>query len=878
MDDKTASQPRYNTAPNPDLMEHQAQPRVSFTGVTARVLPLKASLNTLQDFCDNYLNFPDDRRDMKASQRDYFKPAVPYVYFQMINYGKMATESENLGWIAQNEILFSIPLEWYRVDAKNNLVFHDWALICPFIFVDNDMSLTTGREAYGWSKVRGWLEWVPTSWTRDPRSPRRLLSMQTEVYPELYVGAEAEARTLLEVTQQQPPSISPSLLTQRDPFNPLWGIPDAVRGSIKLYGDLFETFMNLPILGASRRDADSLSRMSGRALQNLRAIVPWFGASASKAPCASPDGQHIAGAESHKLYFNQVTLKQFRDAAEPEYACYQALVNSKITVDHYYDVGLLGGPNLVVGDLSGGFRLKVHEYDEYPIVKALGLEVEEKQRDEHETPLSLLKPTMPFWLSCDLRYDTGDTLAWRGKHSPTWNTRLDTSRISSGESPPMNPFNNTRGAATQEVAGPFIYPDATVRVFPLLADSDTLLRFCDDYLNRLEEGDATGIENSSFEPWGEYVYMIVTSYGDEYGGKSYAERGSIGRLAHREISFCLPVKWMETDGQCTTLKSLAVLTPYMFSDSSRHVISEREINGRDMVHSRISSNDDAWLQESGPVRPRTLATLQTLLLPQLNEGQPAAMRELIEITEKDVESYNEDVPWAVIRAKWEPELLRDLKRKLMQRSAGEEDWEAMLQMFRDVCGGQEAINFLALKQYRGTENVDRACYEALVLLQRNIQSITDMREIHRSLHVRIHQYPTMPIVKTLGLKVKAVDSSGKSVVQHLEPIRPFFMRVSMRDELGTNLFSRINSMKWQTDASGGMQRETIGLTDKQRRLVASISEPKALIEWLLSEKFAARDPAYYEYDPQEPLFMRSNFGMSQNSAILDANSKPQSED
>ena len=62
------------------------------------------------------------------------------------------------------------------------------------------------------------------------------------------------------------------------------------------------------------------------------------------------------------------------------------------------DVGLLGGPNLLVGDLSGGFRLKIHDYDEYPIVKALGLEVEEKRSDEHETSLSLLKPTMPFWL------------------------------------------------------------------------------------------------------------------------------------------------------------------------------------------------------------------------------------------------------------------------------------------------------------------------------------------------------------------------------------------------------------------------------------------------------------------------------------------------
>ena len=110
-------QPDYNNATSPDMLAMQSEPRVSFTGVTTRCFPLKASMNTLQDFCDNYLNFPDDGREMKKSQRNYFRPAMPYVYFQMINYGKMATESENLGWIAQNEVLFCVPLEWYKVDG-----------------------------------------------------------------------------------------------------------------------------------------------------------------------------------------------------------------------------------------------------------------------------------------------------------------------------------------------------------------------------------------------------------------------------------------------------------------------------------------------------------------------------------------------------------------------------------------------------------------------------------------------------------------------------------------------------------------------------------------------------------------------------------------
>ena len=56
----------------------------------------------------------------------------------------------NYGWLAQREILFNIPLEWYVVkDGK--WVFKDWASFSPFIYVDDDMSMTVGRMVYGLS-------------------------------------------------------------------------------------------------------------------------------------------------------------------------------------------------------------------------------------------------------------------------------------------------------------------------------------------------------------------------------------------------------------------------------------------------------------------------------------------------------------------------------------------------------------------------------------------------------------------------------------------------------------------------------------------------------------------------------------------------------
>lgn len=916
--------PRYAVPGMPDMLAGKA-PRVSFTGVTARVFPLKASMNRLQAFCDNYLNFLDDGERMKKSQSDFFRPAAPYVYFQVINYGKMATESQNLGWIAQNEILFCLPLEWYKVDQNGELVFHDWAMICPFIFVDNDMSLTTGRETYGWTKVRGWLEGVPSTWAKDPRRPRRLLNMRTEMFAGLYSGGSLEPKTLIEVTAEQPPIVSPTMLARRDTFNPIWGIPDAVRSSIELSGNLFEAFTNLPILGYKRRDLSSLSRMSARALRNLLGVVPWLPQNAGAA----------SGAASPNLYFNQVTLKQFRDAAEPQYACYQALVNSRVTVDHYYDVGALGGPNLAVGDLSGGYRVKVHEYTEQPIVQTLGLDIDESVSGDDGAPTAILKPTMPFWLSCDLSYDTGDTVSWRGKTSSAWHNSLAQSQPEqeggdagpgateddaigrSSIQTPKNRFNTTGGAANQEISGPFHYPNSTLRVFPLMADDAKLEKFCDDYLNKIDNVDEIdGIDGNFFEPWGSYVYMIVTTYGQEEkeGDKMWSEQNNIGGLAECDVSFCVPVKWLvKREGQSPVLRSTALLTPYMFASSSRHAISEREINGRQMLHSVIKSGDDSWLRESGPVRPRSLVTVKTLLMPALNVGQAAEMLDVIEISEKQPEEYNEDIEWSNIKAKWKPCLDQDYARKLKQRDenqGGGGRWAQMLQLFKNVSKNQAGLNFLALKQYRDTTWANRACYQSLVLLRKKITAIFNIQEMHKSKHVLIHKYPTLPIVETLGLKVKATDSEESSVVEWLEPIRPFFMHVSLKDELGVKVCGRVNSKDWDSDDDDSEdldwsarseipirvrvdlkqeekerlkrqeEKERLKRQEKQDETVSlleNITEPKAIIECLLSETYGASDHSYHKYSSECPIY-RTNQDFGDVDKEVEAINEPATKD
>jgi len=826
----------FNTAINPELMKMQGmQDRISFTGVTFRNFTLRASINRLQTFCDNYLNFADDPGGVSSGH--FFKAAAPMVTLSILNYGKMSTETENLGWIAQHEVLFSVPVEWYKVDKAGQLVFHDWAFVCPFIFVDNDQSLGVGREVYGWTKVRGWLQPSTTTWTTDPRKPRRLLSMGTSLFPDLYAGERQQDRTLIEVIQDAPMSLFRSPYTADDPYNPWWSGARNLRRSMSAMSGAFQFISGLPLFGnAGSRYLGAGSRMYGRLMQNMMAGMPWLKSGFDTRGAA----RSRAGENPANAYMNNLTLKQFRDAEEPDLACFQALVNSKISIERLIDGGLLGGSNLMLGDPTGGYRIHVHEYAEQPIVDTLGLEVSDRERDEFGTPVAVLSPMMPSWMACDLRYDMGRNLCWRSKDSEWHGDACVTPPARSAGR--QNRYNTTRGAAIQDSVGPLHYPDTTLRIIPLLADKVRLQYFCDEVISDLKktepgagefeelihrfenemeaankkksksgesladrqrqlDDDVKAIHDrlsgelstdesvqlsgkhslpryiglNHFEPIGSNVYMVITTFGSQYG-KMYSEKNNLGLTAKLETAFFMPVTWYFWDESADKVRRrLAILTPYIFCDSMRHALSESEVNGRPAKHCQIESDDDWWLRESDPGSTKKVrATLRTLLMPALNVGQPAEMRKFIEIVGIGEEP---DAPTSDAEAR------------------GEEEAKKLYELFgrSGAC-----IDFITLKQYRAANSIRSHCYQSLVQIRSRIEDVLVPRsDILENIQVNIHAYPTMPIVKQLGIKVNKVDSSGSSIVEQIKPVKPSSIRVSMRQELGVNLYTRLQDGNWQ---------------------------------------------------------------------------------
>ncbi len=225
-----------------------ATPPFVFRDVTARVFPVKANIARLQGFCNEYLNMDIPPRIA------HFRPGVPYVYVTVLNYGKMSVESiraQNLGWVSQHEVIFLVPLTRWR-EVRGLLVFQDWAFVSPFIFVDDALSQTTGREVYGWPKVAAELEADIPLWTERPRAPTRLFTLRTDLIPKLYAGERAAPRVLVEIERDPAPTFTEFPPDPNNPWGPFSSLPSAARASLGLMGDAADILAGLRLRGYRR--------------------------------------------------------------------------------------------------------------------------------------------------------------------------------------------------------------------------------------------------------------------------------------------------------------------------------------------------------------------------------------------------------------------------------------------------------------------------------------------------------------------------------------------------------------------------------------------------------------------------------------------------
>lgn len=697
--------PRYNTTLG--LTETLVvTPPFSFHGVTARVFPLRARMNSLRNFCDRYLNI--------ATEVCELRPYLPYVFLVVLDYGRMAIEEFNTGWISQNEIFFGVPLAMWRRNRQGRWFFDKWVVNTPFIVVDDARSLSGGRESYGWPKVLGTLQTSPERWLIDPRNPTRFLRVDIQ-------GADSKESSvrLLDIEQKsgQNASLIPPDLGMLDPFG--W-ISRLARTSMAIGYDLAQLALAAPLLGFAPQSWTG-ERRGGRRTALLESLKKLPGFLSQPAVDA-------------------VTLKQFRDTEDPAQICYQALVESRLGVTRYNRGGFLGTYNILQGDITGGFRIRLHDHPAFPVVESFGLEVAEEQT--FRTPmvrrqgLSYLEPFFPFWLSVDLKYGKGHTICWRTRRKG-WQVK---DRQVAKKSPKKAYYNTIAGAAEQVWQGPYHLPFASFDVYPLEADSVQLGRVLQQYLKT---------ESFTFEVDGTHVFMVASA------NQFFSKPRSAAWLKSRQIAFYVPIRLRSRDGR--ELRSPVLATPFVFVDNPVLATTLREVQGVPAIHSTIEA-PSRFLRRQGP-----MLTLQTDVFAALGAGLPSQRRTLLEAVTAPLSTQPPPPEDRIFPA--------------------------------------NTLGRLMLKQFRDTEKPDHACYQSLILepwfLSGRVRGLTPLKE---SMKIHVYRYPSLPLVDLLGLKAKRLQMPSEpdgAIADILEADQPYRIEISLEIGLGTELAYTAGSLLWQ---------------------------------------------------------------------------------
>lgn len=715
---------------------------LQFKDVVAQIFPLAAELSTMQQFLDDYLNCPRDGEDPPV----YFKPAAPFVLLEVCNYNSMASNAENVGWFSQHEIAFGMPLEWYARDG-DNLQFLKYALIYPYIFVDNPLSLSGGRQIYGWSKAP--IEVEPLASVFEPATIRTLLSIKLLTpgnTPDAPDGWEYLLRLRQSRYLQAAASALPDILT---------ALPRAITASVNAAFDLVQFAGGAPISYASsqiRTLQSMLPRFYGNVGQYLPPGFCAGGTDASSGVTGSP--------------VSLITLKQVRELEDPNQtyrslACYQGIVESKMQIDRLTDGGAFLDP--VNPDPAGGVYIDL--FGEKPDLLKLGIVSQAVTTDDWKQ-VRRLTPLLPFWLKMDLSCGVADYQAWRTSWT-SW---------TSNNSPQLRPkeyqisYVALGSGAMQEIPPPKVFPSVTLRVLPLQAEGTALDTLINSYLaNKFYEFKRVGNLGGHA-----VVCLILSNFAKmmtavpQDGYKDF------------ELTFAIPVHWTRIG---TRQSGIGLIPAYTFVATYWNAITTFEVYGRLTLKSTfVSPPFTAILPPRAGAQGNLGLTLMTELFPELNKTQPL-----------------QDLPLLEIHSIYP---IGDTHLAALRDPA-----EVAIENFLNQVGLPEFHNTqkfysIALKQVRDANDTAKADFQSGVWLERTFTQ-TDSWYYSPELQVRIYDYPNLQLVDKLGLIVDSKLEGAKPAkrICVLSAKSPFYLDGTMQCGAPMNAWWQVGKPNWQVNAS-----------------------------------------------------------------------------
>jgi hypothetical protein len=751
----------------------------AYDDVLTQVYPLKANLSVLQTFCDKYLNFesaPDRARKRKQAADDgprvSFEPAAPWVLMQVCNYPKIEIKTDNIGWLSQHELAFGLPVKCYKHKGAKR-VFTHLAMVFPFIFVDCPLSMSGGREVYGWAKAGITLERIPPYF--DPTAPRCLVSISRKRYSPptendrtstaglLQPNAEdpGQDETLLQIFQQRP------FLSGRAGFSNLAAsVPKVAQAYMTAVSGLLDAtgrFLSgsdpsgIPFI-------DKDTRSLGSVLQSLYGYMNDFVPSYFRTLL----GQECSPDDVEPAAIRIVTLKQFRDAKDTTQACYQALVVSKMVVDKVIDAGLLFDP--LSGDPSGGVQLKLLITDEEEIVSELGIETSGITSIGNQPAHSIL-PVVPFWARMNLSYGKVEAEHWRTRYS-MW---AESPSPGQKETPVPNPPANVEyvlygSGASQEIQGPVSYDKAVVRFLPIPAQTKVLQKLIDHYLNDFDNGHTFGLPSNDGMS---LVHVVVVTFDDmkaKIGGVEVEEYGD------RILALVVPADWTsKRNGRVRKV----FLPLYSFVGTDWDYLTDHEVYGRLTFRSTLESSQDPWMKfpVDANIIPHEVLSVRTTVFPNetSNEAKEVPLIKIFTAPED---------------ARGDPLAQRFMKGARDCQSDAYIEYLGLTEYLTRSAAAEKPFYSVSLKQIRDARYADKAAFQSLVGVPRKIE----YKKASMLQPVKImvdNSFINFRIFELMGL----VDRSTRWVT--LGPTIPLSLSGRMVDRIADNICWRVGTGVWQ---------------------------------------------------------------------------------
>lgn len=310
---------RFPGSPQPFKLDHTLM----------QFFVLEADIGRLRDLCHRHLTAP-------TGGRLTYEPVAPFVMLTFSIAGRQSSVDEDHGTLGWSMELGCSALV-LTAALKNGMLDH-LAWFVPYIWVDNPLALTLGREVYGFPKELGWPD-IPS----DPRQADRF-GLDVFASRRKHASNRMTRFRLLEVervdegtAQAAPPDPAP------------WDLPGSIVPGIR------------SLLGG--------------------------GTPASRVPNPLELPVHIWDLLNRNVPL--VFLKQFPAADDGAFACYQAVVETRIAVDTLRHAA----------PFPGRFTFRHSPCESHPLHDDLGLGIEQ--------------PVLfGFWVDFDGRLDRGSVL-WR---------------------------------------------------------------------------------------------------------------------------------------------------------------------------------------------------------------------------------------------------------------------------------------------------------------------------------------------------------------------------------------------------------------------------------------------------------------------------------